>query len=85
MADNKKAYRKLIDIRNQLIFNQIDFLTFLKEGEKILYNYVGVNAVKMAGGNGLYSYSTIFIRLLTEEPGKTEALKNLKIDLFYYE
>ena len=85
MADNKKGYRKLLNLRNRFLNNQINFNEFLNELEIILFNYIGVNAVKLAGGNGLYAYSTIARRLLQEPTGKTESLKNLKIDLLYYE
>ena len=83
MTNNKKAYRKLIILRNKHLLNQIDTLEFLKGVEKVLFNYVGVNSVKMAGGNGLYAYSTIAIRLLSDPLGKNHYLRNLKIDLTY--
>lgn len=83
MNNNEKAYRKLLFIRNQLIFNQIDYLTFLKKLEQILFTYVGVNNIELAGGKGYYAYTTIAIRLLSDEIGKNHYLKNLKIDLTY--
>lgn len=85
MADNKKGYRKLLNLRNQFLFNQINFNQFLEELEIILYNYISVNGCKMAGGNYLYCYSTIARRLLKEPAGKTDSLLNLKIDLLYYD
>lgn len=83
MANNEKGYRMLVDLRNQLIFNQINFKEFLKQLEIILFNYISVNSVKMAGGNYLYCYTTIARRLLSDEIGQRESLENLKIDLTY--
>ena len=85
MADNKKGYRKLIDLRNKFLLNQVNFNQFLKELEIILYNYLSINAVEMAGGAGHYCYTTIGRRLLSDEIGASESILNLKIDLLYYE
>lgn len=83
MVDNKKGFRMLIDLRNKLLLNQIDFKQFLDGLEVILYNYLSYNNVKLAGGDYLYCYSTIARRLLKDELGETNSLINLKIDLTY--
>lgn len=83
MVDNNAGFRKLVDLRNKFLLNQINFNEFLHEGEIILYNYIGANNVRLAGGRGPYCYSTIFRRLLSDELGETHYLKNLRIDLTY--
>ena len=81
-----KGWRKLIDLRNKFLLNQIDFMKFLEEIEIILFNDIGKPGIKMAGGSTTYAYTTIARRLLKDKIGETESLENLKIDITcYYE
>lgn len=83
MADNQKGYRKLIDLRNQFLLNQINLNEFLNKIESTLYNNIGVDNINLAGGRGQYSYLTITRRLMADELGESESLNNLKIDITY--
>lgn len=78
------AWRKLVDLRNEILLNQIDTLEFIKRLELILYNDVPQSSIKMAGNSGAANYTTIAQRLLKDELGKTNSLENLKIDITYH-
>lgn len=81
-----KGWRKLVDLRNKFLLNQIDFMEFLEEIEIILFSYIEKAGIKMAGESTTYAYTTIARRLLKDEIGETESLENLKIDITcYYE
>lgn len=75
----RKAYRQLIDTRNQYIFNQIDLKKFLDQTATIIFNQVPVNDLiyfKSIEG----AYFTIFELLVNSETSK-EAAYRLKTDL----
>ena len=76
----RKAYHKLISLRNQLYFNQIDFLTFVIEVEKIIFNDLPTNDLKYLN-DGLTNgcYLTIIKELLKSCKGGS--LYRLKSDL----
>lgn len=85
MANNQKAYRKLIDLRNKVLLNQISTLEFIKIAETVLFNYASISAVNLAGSARSHGYTRILIRLLSDELGQTESIKNLKVDLLAYD
>lgn len=79
-----KGWRKLVDLRNELLLNQIDTLEFIKKLESILYNDIATKGIKMAGNSGPANYTTIAQRLLKDELGENDSLENLKTDITYY-
>ena len=85
MANNKKAYRELLTLRNQFLLHQIGVNEFLKKVESVLYRDVSTNAIKLAGGSTPAAYLTITRKLLADALGKKDNLRNLRIDLLAYE
>lgn len=85
MANNQKAYRKLINLRNKLLLNQINTIEFIEAAQTVLFNGASINAVNLAGSARSHGYTRILIRLLSDELGETESLKNLKVDLLAYD
>lgn len=75
----RKAYHKLISLRNQFIFNQIGILNFIYEVERILYNEVPTNDLRyFKGPEGSY---LLIIKLLIRSYTDKNALYRLKTDL----
>lgn len=75
----RKAYHKLIDLRNQLIFNQINFNKFIVEVEKVIFNNIPTNdLIYLNDGIKNGCYVTI-LKLLTA--GNDDSINRLKTDL----
>lgn len=75
----RKAYRHLIDLRNQLQFKQISFNKFIVEVERIIFNKIPSNdLVYLNDGIKNGCYVTI-LKLLTSS--NDNDINRLKVDL----
>lgn len=75
----RKAYRHLINIRNQYLFNQINLTEFLDKTATIIFNEIAIKDLKyFKSVEGVYF--TIF-ELLVQSIEKPTSLYRLKTDL----
>ena len=75
----RKAYHKLIGLRNQLNLNQISFNKFIVEVEKVIFNDIPTNdLIYLNDGLKNGCYVTI-LKCLTA--GTDEAINRFKTDL----
>ena len=76
----RKAYRKLIDLRNKYYLNQINDLKFIIEVERVIFNDIPTNdLIYLNDGLKNGSYLTIIKELLNSLHGGS--LYRLKTDL----
>lgn len=76
----RKAYRRLIDLRNQYIYNKITDIEFITAVEKVIFNDISIRDLQYLNDglkNG--SYLTIIKELLKSTRGSS--LYRLKSDL----
>lgn len=75
----RQAYHKLIDLRNRLVFNQINFNKFIIEVERTIFNDIPTSdLVYLNDGLKNGCYVTI-LKLLTS--GSDNDINRLKVDL----
>ena len=72
----RKAYRKLIDLRNQLIFNQIGLIEFIGYVERVIFNDIPIKDLKYFNND----YFTILKELINSIESDAAAYR-LKTDL----
>lgn len=76
----RKAYRKLIDLRNQYLYNNISDLEFIKGVETVIFNDIPSNdLIYLNDGIKNGAYLTIIKELLSSTKGGS--LYRLKTDL----
>lgn len=77
----RKAYRQLIDLRNQFIFNQIDLITFIESVERVIFNKIPIkDLVYLNDGLKNGAYLTI-LKLLVKSESDWKAAARFKVDL----
>ena len=75
----RRAYRRLIDLRNLLIFNRLTFYEFLEEATRTIYNDIPTNDLKyFKAVEG--EYLKIILLLVSSEHSDAAAYQ-LKTDL----
>ena len=75
----RKAYRKLIDLRNQLFLNQITINEFIVNVERVIFNDIPTNdSIYLNDGIKNGCYVTI-LKLLTSS--SESDINRLKVDL----
>ena len=84
MANNKKGLKELILLTRALKDNQIDYIYYLNECEKIIYKKISSNGVKNfndgINGGGYLNIIKHVLRYVFNNDLK--ALERLKVDLY---